>query len=128
MIELFRIFRFFCSRAIDIQGLVGNVGGYIGLFLGYSFLQIPDVILFIVLRAKRWLEQIREGRDQNKTKTQKIMVHENMSASQGISKRESNKGCEGSRLCVDINAHNELIARIEHLENQQGQLKVHICH
>ena len=81
-----------------------------------------------MLRAKRWLEQIREGRDQNKTKTLKIMVHENMSASQGISKRESNKGCEGSRIYIDINAHNELIARIEHLENQQGQLKAHICH
>ena len=118
---------FLCSRAIDIQGLVGNVGGYIGLFLGYSFLQIPDVILFIVLKAKRWLEQIREGRDQNKTKPLKIMVHENISASQGISKRESNNGCEESRLYVDINAHNELIARIEHLENQQGQLNAHLC-
>ena len=119
---------FLCFRAIDIQGLVGNVGGYIGLFLGYSFLQIPDSILFIVLRAKSWLEQSREGRDQNQTKTVKVIVHENMSASQGISKRESNKGWEGSRLYVDINAHNELIARIEHLENQQGQLNAHLCH
>ena len=103
------------------------MGGYIGLFLGYSFLQIPDFILFIVLRAKRWLEQIREGRDQNKTKPLKIMVHENMSASQGISKRESNNGCEEGRLYVDINAYNELIARIGHLENQQGQLNAHLC-
>ena len=31
----------FC-RAIDIQSLVGNIGGYIGLCLGYCFLQIPD--------------------------------------------------------------------------------------
>ena len=32
-------------RAMSIQTLVGNAGGYIGLFLGYSCLQIPTVIL-----------------------------------------------------------------------------------
>ena len=32
---------------MDIQTLVGNAGGYIGLFLGYSFLQIPQAILGI---------------------------------------------------------------------------------
>ena len=74
------------------------------------------------MRAKRWLKQNGEGRDQNKTKTVEIIVHEDMSLSQGRSKRESNKDYVG------INAHNELIARIEHLENQQGQLKAHICH
>ena len=116
MIWLFRIFRFFCSRAIDIQGLVGNVGGYIGLFLGYSFLQIPDFIILIVLRAKNWVERIQDGRDPNQTKTLKVMVHENLSASQGGSKRESNDDWEGNRLYVDINAHKELIARIEQLE------------
>ena len=98
------------------------------MFLGYSFLQIPDFILLIVVRAKRWLKQTGEGRDQNKTKTVEIIVHEDMSASQGRSKRESNKGWEESRLYVDINAHNELIARIEKLENQQGQLNAHLCH
>ena len=30
------------KRAIDIQGLIGYMGGYIGLFLGYSIIQIPD--------------------------------------------------------------------------------------
>ncbi len=32
-------------RAIDVQALVGNVGGYIGLCLGYNFLQIPGLVL-----------------------------------------------------------------------------------
>ena len=31
-------------RAIDINGLIGIIGGYIGLFLGYSFLQIPEFL------------------------------------------------------------------------------------
>ena len=109
-------FEFLYFRAIDIQGLIGNVGGYIGLFLGYSFLQIPDFIIFIVLRAKRWLERIREGGDRNPTKTSKILVHESMSASQSRSKCESNEDWEGNIIYVDNNAHTKLIARIEQLE------------
>ena len=116
MTGLFMILRYFCFRAIDIQGLIGNVGGYIGLCLGYSLLQLPDFILLIVLRAKSWLEKIREGQDQNQTKTVKLLTHEHMSASQGISKRESNKDWEESRLYVNRYAYNELIARIEQLE------------
>ena len=92
------------------------MGGYIGLLLGYSFLQIPNFIILIVLRAKNWVERIQDGRDPNQTKTLKVMVHENLSASQGGSKRESNDDWEGNRLYVDINAHKELIARIEQLE------------
>ena len=92
------------------------MGGYIGLFLGYSFLQIPDFIILIVLRAKSWLERIQDGKDTNQTKTLKVMVHENLSSSEGGSKRESNEDWDGNRLYVDINAHKELIARIEQLE------------
>ena len=92
------------------------MGGYIGLFLGYSFLQIPDFIILIVLRAKSWVKQIQEGRDPNQTKTLKVMVHENLSASQGGPKRESNEDWEANRLYIDINAQKEIIARIEQLE------------
>ena len=31
-------------RDISINGLIGIIGGYIGLFLGYSIVQIPDII------------------------------------------------------------------------------------
>ena len=36
---------------------MGNVGGYIGLFLGYSILQIPDVILFFVGKIRKYLKK-----------------------------------------------------------------------
>ena len=32
-------------RALDINSLVGNIGGYVGLFLGISILQAPDLLL-----------------------------------------------------------------------------------
>lgn len=37
-------------RSIDSHTLIGNIGGYIGLCLGYNFLQIPALIT-IILRA-----------------------------------------------------------------------------
>ena len=35
----------FICRAMNINGLIGYIGGYIGLFVGYSILQVPDTIL-----------------------------------------------------------------------------------
>ena len=40
-------------RDIDFNGLVGYIGGYIGLFLGYSLLQIPDLIIFLSAMVKK---------------------------------------------------------------------------
>ena len=50
------------NRAIDIQSLIGTVGGYIGLFLGYSVLQIPIAIMAIVKRLKNWYSDLTAGR------------------------------------------------------------------
>ena len=34
-------------RAFSFQSFIGNAGGYIGLFLGYALLHLPDLILFL---------------------------------------------------------------------------------
>ena len=34
-------------RSFDIQTLIGNAGGYIGLFLGHTLLQLPGFIYFL---------------------------------------------------------------------------------
>ena len=36
------------TRAIDGQSLIGNAGGYVGLFLGVALLQLPSAILCVV--------------------------------------------------------------------------------
>ena len=41
-------------RAFDVQALVGNISGYIGLCLGYSLLQIPELVIMIFCKAKRY--------------------------------------------------------------------------
>lgn len=38
-------------RAISIQTLIGNVGGYIGMCLGYSLLQFPNFMLLILEKS-----------------------------------------------------------------------------
>ena len=38
------------NRAIDVNALIGNIGGYIGLCLGYNILQVP-ALLSIILRT-----------------------------------------------------------------------------
>ena len=53
MISFFPLYIAF-NRAIDINSLIGNIGGYIGLCLGYSLLQIP---LFIKKMITKLLSQ-----------------------------------------------------------------------
>ena len=40
------------KRAYDIWILVGNVGGFIGLFLGYSLMMFPELLRIIILRFR----------------------------------------------------------------------------
>ena len=41
-------------RDYGIQDVVGDVGGYLGLFLGFALLQIPEVIFTII----SWIKDI----------------------------------------------------------------------
>jgi hypothetical protein len=44
---------------MDFNNLVGSIGAYIGLFLGYSALQIPDFIRFVSQQFKKYLRKRR---------------------------------------------------------------------
>ena len=43
-------------RAYDVQSLIGNAGGYIGIFLGYTICQLPAVMF----DACRWIKNVFE--------------------------------------------------------------------
>ena len=64
-------------RAIDGQALLGNIGGYIGLCLGYSILHIPDLILLIMRKLKKYYSELRPGRDSIGPMPLRIVVLEN---------------------------------------------------
>ena len=40
-------------RAFTLDDLVGSCGGFIGLFLGYALVQIPQLIEFVMIALKR---------------------------------------------------------------------------
>ena len=40
-------------RAIGIEQLVGSIGGYVGLCLGFSIAQIPELIICMVIFIKK---------------------------------------------------------------------------
>ena len=44
-------------RSFDIESLVGNMGGYIGLFLGFAVWQVPDGIKTILLMIKHGMKK-----------------------------------------------------------------------
>ena len=46
-------------RAIDVNSLFGYMGGYVGVLLGCSILQIPDLLLWALGTIKRCV-QMRE--------------------------------------------------------------------
>ena len=60
---------------MDFQGLIGNVGGYIGLCLGYSILQIPDFIQLLVFKLKKPREG---GRTPKPTKNSSDQLMKNL--------------------------------------------------
>ena len=51
---------------MDFNGLVGYIGGYIGLILGYSLLQIPQLIPLLSRHLKKYLAK-RSSEEYNDT-------------------------------------------------------------
>ena len=45
----------------DFQALVGNVGGYIGLFLGYTMTMIPGFLRGVGTRMSDWIEKKKQN-------------------------------------------------------------------
>ena len=46
-------------RAYDIGSLIANIGGYIGMFLGYALLNLPRFFITVGESIKRGLRDIR---------------------------------------------------------------------
>ena len=53
-------------RDVDIQTLIGYIGGYIGIFTGFALTQIPDYLYSAIMYAKMWILNSQE-KNTNKT-------------------------------------------------------------
>ena len=45
---------------MNINGLIGYIGGYIGLFVGYSILQIPKTLFSLTRKCKKYLSKMKK--------------------------------------------------------------------
>ena len=46
-------------KAYTLSNLVGNVGGYIGMFLGYAFLHLPATFSIAFENMRKWIHQMK---------------------------------------------------------------------
>ena len=56
-------------RAIGIEQLVGSIGGYVGLCLGFSIAQIPELIICMMIFTKKEYQKVMD-------KTNRILTTE----------------------------------------------------
>ena len=88
------------------------------MVLGYSLLQLPDLIIVIVTRTKRWLSQIQNRRNQGRTKVWTVKINDKEHTSKSILQKEFNEACDPTENDVCIDAKYEAIMkRIEKLEH-----------
>lgn len=82
-------------KAYDIESFVGNAGGYIGLFLGYSLMCIPSWIAEMIHKVKEtWIEKL------NKKRSNKNEPDESSSTSTEI--LSVYEGCNKENITKDI--------------------------
>ena len=103
-------------RAIDIQVLIGNVGGYIGLCLGYSFLQIPDFIVFILSKTK--FNLFRLAKDKIESNAEYPIMHvetgfDNASSRNNVPTQGSDQANNIACTNTDLEKLYEIIKRLE---------------
>ena len=105
-------------RAYDLETLVANVGGYVGLFLGYAILQTPLFLLKIYDMINIFATRIMQSSKPKNNSSPKMIIS---------GKR---KGFEGKNLEENINSLkesvNRLMTRIEDGEQIVNILKQNI--
>ena len=48
------------TKSYTFEGLVGNVGGYIGLFLGCAIVQLPNLLMTMFRKIKKTVTDRRD--------------------------------------------------------------------
>ena len=87
------------------------------MVLGYSLLQIPDFIIVIVTRTKRWLSQIQNRRNQSHTKARAVKINDKELTPKDILQKETNETYDTKRndVCADTK-YEIIMKKIEKLE------------
>ena len=96
-------------RAIGIEQLVGSIGGYVGLCLGFSIAQIPELIICMVIFTKKEYQKVIDKKNRILTTGVSVVV-ENTSTKDN----ETPITKQGSEDQTEIRTMNQM--KIESLE------------
>ena len=59
--------------------MIGTIGGYIGLFLGYSLMQFPNLVTIFAKKIKEYDLKLRLiSRNERSTQTDDVQIKENI--------------------------------------------------
>ena len=64
-------------RSIDSHALIGNIGGYVGLCLGYNFLQVPALITIVLKMFKEYFKSQKDNRNSNSVSKLRVAIENN---------------------------------------------------
>ena len=106
---------FIIYRAIDFNALIGTIGGYIGLFLGYSILQIPD---FLNQMAKNISKNCSKSKLKRKLEPLQIKINKNcqLSVKDLVLKPNTSNEEIVDILKHVLISHNDILERLVKLE------------
>ena len=97
----------------DIESMVGNIGGYLGLFLGYSLLHLPQFLISLCYAARKKIAPVTHQRKQisGRSKTQtRNKINESCSCS---------VKCNSFTLLEGVNKRLSIITqRVEDIESR----------
>ena len=109
----FHYFTYLNLRAINAQALVGNIGGYLGLFMGYSILQLPIIIHALTRKLKTWYSKLKSRDDPVANKLFLIRVRESPSSISHETENETENENFEPRVMLALEKLGERLSKIE---------------
>jgi hypothetical protein len=105
-------------RKYSVQSLVGNLGGYIGLCLGYALLHLPSVIIGVWKQMK----QICNRQFNKSINNHRIESHEYIGIEKGNMK--TNRSSLSNTSCLKSGSLDHVMAEVKSLRAVKVQMKL----
>ena len=106
----------------DVESMVGNIGGYIGLFLGYSLLHFPTFMLsvFAFIKKKFFSKLSHMTRNKNCTKSLEGKISPKIKEKHNL----CCKSCNSKNDIRSIDVEDQLTALKERIDEMERQVSV----
>ena len=85
------LYMIYIYRSIDSHALIGNIGGYIGLCLGYNFLQVPALIAIVLKTFKGYFKSQKSIQNSNSVSKPLGRIEKN---SNEHNEQQNNQNCD----------------------------------